>query len=539
MLPVVDIFAGPGGLGEGFSQAGFEVVLSVERDNTACSTLSLRKFFNQFRNDTVPDEYYHYITGKISLEDLQNKYPRQWKDATASVLNVELGSPAGNKLVSTKLRSIVEKHKDFILVGGPPCQAYSLAGRSRMLGIGKKSIGLTIDEKKKIETDLAKEFYLDHRHTLYKEYLKILCEFRPACFILENVKGIGSAKLNESDTPGSVFLNLCNGLKNPESIFENELIESDFGYNLFTLSDRDNLDFSGIENLNASNFILRAEEYGIPQSRHRVIVVGIRKDLTVKPNKLKKNPFLLTVGDAISDLPKVRSGLSKEPDTFLNWRDAIVSQVKDALIGKSDFTNQFIQTINEINAMEQPLSRGKPFIKKCMKREKNKANPFLEFVGDDRIEGVIHHETRTHIRKDLLRYFLISNMAKILNRSPKISEWQGDLISVMPNHANVTISGSKLTTGTHKDRFRVQVENKPSSTLVSHISKDGHYFIHPDPLQCRSLTVREAARLQSFPDNYYFFGGRTSQFHQVGNAVPVLLAFKIALEIKNIEGALK
>ena len=121
----------------------------------------------------------------------------------------------------------------------------------------------------------------------------------------------------------------------------------------------------------------------------------------------------------------------------------------------------------------------------------------------------------------------MSVLGAINGKSPKFTEWKGKLETIKPNHANVSVNDLELTSSSHNDRFKVQVWDKPASTVVSHISKDGHYFIHPDPTQCRSLTVREAARLQTFPDNYYFCGNRTQQYHQVGNAVPVLLAKQI------------
>jgi DNA (cytosine-5)-methyltransferase 1 len=124
---------------------------------------------------------------------------------------------------------------------------------------------------------------------------------------------------------------------------------------------------------------------------------------------------------------------------------------------------------------------------------------------------------------DLWRYFFLACYAAVHKKSPKLPRFP---VSLLPNHDNVKkVKGKDLI---FKDRFRVQVRSKPATTVTSHIGKDGHYFIHPDPLQCRSLTVREAARLQTFPDNYFFAGPTTKQYQQVGNAVPPLLALKIA-----------
>ena len=136
--------------------------------------------------------------------------------------------------------------------------------------------------------------------------------------------------------------------------------------------------------------------------------------------------------------------------------------------------------------------------------------------------GVCNHSTRGHIAKDLQRYLFAACFADVKKASPKLSDFPTNLL---PLHKNVK---EGLSENKFADRFRVQLSNFPASTITSHISKDGHYYIHPDPTQCRSLTVREAARIQTFPDNYYFCGPRTAQYIQVGNAVPPLLGKKIA-----------
>mgnify|MGYP000371399300 FL=1 len=137
-LPVIDIFAGPGGLGEGFSQAGFDVALSCEMDPIACQTLTLRKFFHLFNKNKLPAEYYQFIRKEILLEELQQKFPKKWKIAEQKVLNIELGAPNTADIVNTRIEQALSGSDDFILVGGPPCQAYSIAGRSRRLGVGTK-----------------------------------------------------------------------------------------------------------------------------------------------------------------------------------------------------------------------------------------------------------------------------------------------------------------------------------------------------------------------------------------------------------------
>ena len=148
---------------------------------------------------------------------------------------------------------------------------------------------------------------------------------------------------------------------------------------------------------------------------------------------------------------------------------------------------------------------------------------------DKALGGACNHAPRSHLTSDLYRYLYAAAYAKVEGVSPKLENFPE---SLWPDHKNTktAVVGKSL----FNDRFRVQRNGRPATTVTSHISKDGHYFIHPDPTQCRSLTVREAARIQTFPDNYFFCGPRTSQYTQVGNAVPPLLAEQIAEKVFSV-----
>jgi DNA (cytosine-5)-methyltransferase 1 len=279
--------------------------------------------------------------------------------------------------------------------------------------------------------------------------------------------------------------------------------------------------------VNPKDFVIRSEIYGIPQARHRVILLGVRSDIAKKvtPDTLLLAPGP-TVKDIIGDLPKLRSGLSKGKDSFRNWADNIHKDIDDIIDdvskhGLDSVAERMTKAVAHIG--KATLTRGSnwyqiPTSGISSRIEKN----LKKWYSDPRLNVVCNHETRGHIVTDLHRYLFCacySLAAKSGNRlTPKADEFPKALA---PAHAN-------WESGHFSDRFRVQAAKRVATTVTSHISKDGHYFIHYDPTQCRSLTVREAARIQTFPDNYFFVGNRTQQYTQVGNAVPPYLARKIA-----------
>lgn len=506
LIPVVDLFAGPGGLGEGFSaytshngQPVFNIVLSVEKQLDAHKTLELRSFFRKFPKEKKPDEYYEYLRGEISREALFSLYPEEATFAQNEAWQAEFGCDHElNKRIDSRIKELIKNNKNglWVLIGGPPCQAYSVVGRTRNRGI----------------KDYIPE--QDPRNYLYKEYLRIIAEHRPALFVMENVKGMLSSKLNGQ----SVFEKIIDDLRCPskslESFSEKEH-ENEYEIYPLVLSKKKSL-FSFHE---PKDFIVESEKFGIPQARHRVILFGIRKNFTShSPDSLQEKGEV-TVRDVVDGLPMLRSGLSREKDTLEAWQERLLGSLDrrwfEKGISKKGFQeiqDMVIAALSEIEYRE--LDRGGEFIPSEMKVRDDLAWWYL----DENLGGACNHASRSHMVKDLHRYIYAACFSECFGRSPKIMEFPTDLV---PDHKNAK-------SGHFVDRFRVQLADKPSSTITSHISKDGHYFIHYDPIQSRSLTVREAARLQTFPDNYFFEGSRTQQYIQVGNAVPPLLARQIA-----------
>jgi DNA (cytosine-5)-methyltransferase 1 len=507
-IPVVDLFAGPGGLGEGFSSLdngnAFKILVSAEMDPAAHSTLRLRAFYRilKSKGGESLDSYYRYCKGKSDLPwDDKSKWA--WDEATSEARCITLGSEEGNKELNSIIDNAgLEANNPWILIGGPPCQAYSLVGRARNRGKANY----------KAEND--------HRHFLYKEYLKVIARYHPAIFVMENVKGILSSRVNGE----KVFHSILRDLSDPQLAINEK---SGLGYKIYSLV-APTLFTKGMDpgNIDVHDFIIRSESYGIPQARHRVILLGVREDIDVVPpllNQVQES----TVEDAISDLPRLRSRLSKETDSPENW-SAKVEKFRLELMREASMTKgreQLVEILKMYEGTIEALDHGSLSIER--QNSQRLANPLLgPWYHDDKLDVWLNHESRGHMESDLRRYLYASAFALAFGHSPKGHE-EFNLADLSPAHSN-------WETGKFADRFRVQMYNRPATTVTSHISKDGHYFIHPDPSQCRSLTVREAARLQTFPDNYFFQGNRTQQFHQVGNAVPPLLAFQIASAVKQL-----
>lgn len=518
-VPVIDVFAGAGGLGEGFSPAAegaksdFDVRLSIEMDQDAADTLVLRAFFRH-ANAEARDAYYRFLNGRLTKEELYATHKAVRERAEREVYQVELGGENFDENeLQARIGDAIEGADHWVLVGGPPCQAYSSIGRARNSGNKNYSAAQ------------------DHRHFLYEEYLRIIASHWPAVFVMENVPGILSSKAGGKTR---IFGRILDDLSDPGSVFPRASVSSEdtYSYRILPLYEQQYAvtDLFGTTG-SPTDYILESERHGIPQSRHRVILLGIRDDLDADAfsGMSASSEDVTPVSAVLEGMPRLRAGLAREKDdNHEKWLETVRSALDSdwleelADLDQQDVVDGIAAVIKSLKAPK--LGRGGLHVKHRSAYAKlKKSYPELHsWLVDEQMTTVCNSETRGHMASDLHRYLYVSVYGKVRGVSPKLHMFPKGLL---PDHANV---GKGVTEKHFADRFRVQLRDHPSTTVVSHLGRDGHYFIHYDSSQCRSLTVREAARLQTFPDNFYFCGNRGSQYRQVGNAVPPLLAKQIA-----------
>ena len=401
----IDIFAGAGGLSEGFQRNGYIPVAHVEMKKEACLTLKTRECFYYLKKHGRIEDYKNYLRREITRDELYAMVPETVLKSVINETMSEEGMPALFDRID-QLMEVQGIENIDVLVGGPPCQAYSLVGRARS------------------KTNMVG----DPRNYLYMLYCEVLEKYRPKIFVFENVPGLLTAN------GGSYFDDMRERFRKAGYFLEYR--------------------------------ILNSKEYGVLQNRRRVIVIGWREGTDFTYPELDKKEQKYLVDDLFSDLPYIEPGESRN-------------------------------------------------VYKC------KSTEYLRESGIRTEDDILTlHQARPNLERDRKIYRQVIEAWNNGQKRLKYTELPEELCT----HNNRTA---------FLDRFKVVAKDMPyAQTMVAHISKDGHYFIHPDIKQARSISVREAARIQSFPDNYFFEGGRTASFLQIGNAVPPLMASAIAKKLK-------
>lgn len=496
---IVDLFAGPGGLGEGFASlrvgdhSPFRIGISVEKETSAHNTLTLRAFIRAYheQHGSLPKAYVAFHAGQIVEPAWSSVDAAAWAQAIREARCVELGTNVAAEAIDSIAALLKERYDDTILIGGPPCQAYSLVGRARANG----KVGYVPEE--------------DARHYLFREYIRVLDRLRPAAFVMENVKGMLSSTIESR----MVFEMLMEDLTS---------LGTGHGYQYelraIRISDGEAI---LLEPRQPSDFIVRAEDFGVPQRRHRVFIIGIRSDLANQTSgaRVLVSGKRRTVGETIGNMPPLRSGISRNVDKVSAWKREVVEAGKTlARIYKSKGDDALQQAFLDVVKRMKKGAPGQRTDTSLPADYGTSRDDLMRWLERPDLQALAQHETRGHMASDLGRYLFAAVFGEKRRYSPKATDFP---LALSPDHKN-------WHSGIFSDRFRVQLSHEAATTVTSHISKDGHYFIHPDPAQCRSLTVREAARLQTFPDDYLFLGNRTQQYVQVGNAVPPFLARQIA-----------
>jgi DNA (cytosine-5)-methyltransferase 1 len=403
-LTYIDLFSGCGGLSEGFNMSNkFDGLAHVEWEVPMVETLRTR-LIKKWKH-TKEDSFRKVIHFDIQRTD--ELINGNWTEKSIK----EFGSTNHSEIFKNGLKGLLSNKKVDLIIGGPPCQAYSIAGRAQ--------------DKNSMKDD--------YRNYLFESFVKVVDEFKPQLFVFENVPGLLSA------TPG--------GKRVTERIYE---AFNEVGYEI-----------RKPEVLKKS--LYTASELGVPQKRNRIIIIGVKKsskisleELYDELDSLKKKLTAKNVHDAIGHLPKL-----------------VPLKKKEKLNGK---------------------------------------NISHKLIGERNIK---FHDARFHNERDIdiFRNWLKNEMNK--SSTQKKISFYNNLIGKKSNHA----------------KYRNLEWDKPSPTIVAHLHKDGLMFIHPDINQARSITVKEASLLQSFPDDYEFIGSQGYAYKMIGNAVPPEMAKNIAIAI--------